>query len=445
MKALIIAAGEGKRIRNLSRDFPKPLIPLLGLSLIERAILSAREAGVREFVVVVGFKGKRIMERLGDGSRYGVKIDYIENPDWRRGNGLSVLKAKELISGKFLLMMADNVFDPGVLKDLLGRSVDKGGILVIDRKRREYIDIEDATKVRIEGELIRDIGKGLKDYDGIDCGIFLLSEDVFDAIEESIESGDDTLSGGIKVLAKKGRMRWFDIGERFWVDVDNEESFKTAERLLLKSLVKETDGPISRYLNRPISLRISRYLVNTKVTPNTISWLSFSLSMISGLIYFLGGWASIAIAGLLAQVSSIIDGCDGEVARLKFQMSRYGGWLDSVIDRYADGMIILGMSYASWIIARNYMAWVFGFLALMGSLLNSYTAIKYDQIVKERKVRFRFGRDVRLFVIMLGSLTGLIFFTLIFLSLITNAENIRRLILVRCCQLKHCGAPPAML
>ena len=97
MKALIIAAGKGSRLKSLTIVEPKPLIQLLGLSLIERIILTARQAGIDEFVIVIGYLEGKIKDKLGDGKRYGVKITYIENLEWQRGNGVSVLKVKEFL------------------------------------------------------------------------------------------------------------------------------------------------------------------------------------------------------------------------------------------------------------------------------------------------------------------------------------------------------------
>ncbi|GAI53590.1 unnamed protein product [marine sediment metagenome] len=79
MKALIIAAGDGGRLGNLTKHKPKPLIQLLGLSLIERVILTAKQAGINEFVITIGYLCDKVKARLGDGDRYGVKINYIEN------------------------------------------------------------------------------------------------------------------------------------------------------------------------------------------------------------------------------------------------------------------------------------------------------------------------------------------------------------------------------
>ena len=77
MKALIIAAGKGKRLKDITKKTPKPLISLLGLSLIERVILTAKQAGIDEFFIVTGYLGEKIKEKLGDGQKYGINISYI--------------------------------------------------------------------------------------------------------------------------------------------------------------------------------------------------------------------------------------------------------------------------------------------------------------------------------------------------------------------------------
>jgi Nucleoside-diphosphate-sugar pyrophosphorylase involved in lipopolysaccharide biosynthesis/translation initiation factor 2B, gamma/epsilon subunits (eIF-2Bgamma/eIF-2Bepsilon) len=121
MKGLIIAAGAGTRLKDLKMKKeakPKPLIKLLGLSLIERAMLTAKDAGIDEFVIVVGYLGEKIREKLGDGTKYGIHIEYVENDEWQRGNGVSVLKAKGLLNEKFVAFMADHIFEAETLKEL---------------------------------------------------------------------------------------------------------------------------------------------------------------------------------------------------------------------------------------------------------------------------------------------------------------------------------------
>jgi CDP-L-myo-inositol myo-inositolphosphotransferase len=206
---------------------------------------------------------------------------------------------------------------------------------------------------------------------------------------------------------------------------------------LFEKLKKNSDGPISRILNRPISNKISELLLRTNISPNQISLIGFAFGFFSALFFYFGDYIFLVIGGILVHLSSIIDGCDGEVARLKLIETKYGGWFDAVLDRYADGMIIFGMIHGHWILHNDIIIWTIGFMALVGSFLNSYTADKYDAIFGKKVIEvngIRIGRDVRLFLIFIGALSNQILITLVMLAIISNFESIRRLIVLR---LKH--------
>lgn len=81
------------------------------------------------------------------------------------------------------------------------------------------------------------------------------------------------------------------------------------------------------------------------MTPNQMSWAAFGIAILSFVSFVFG---QNIVAGLLAQLSSIVDGVDGSLARLKDMTSEFGGFLDSVLDRYADILIILGLTLWSW-------------------------------------------------------------------------------------------------
>ena len=433
MKALILAAGQG--IRQKENGDSKPLIPLLGLNFIERVILTAKKSGIKEFQIIIGYKGKRIKNKLGNGEKLGVNIDYIYNDEWRKGNGISVLKAKNYLQEPFILLMADHLFDYKILFALQQQTIeDDECILCVDKNHHKYLDVDDATKVFIEDGLIKDINKQLNHHNAIDTGIFLCTPVIFDALEESINRGNESLSAGIKILASRHKMKAFDISDKYWIDVDDDSALKNAKSFLLEKLKKNTDGPISRILNRPISIKISELLLKTNITPNQISLISFIFGLFGALFFYFGDYVFLVIGGILVHLSSIIDGCDGEVARLKLIESKYGGWFDAVMDRYADAIIIFGMVHGHWILHNDITIWTIGFMALMGSFLNSYTADKYDAIFRKEKNTIngmRMGRDVRLFLIFIGALSNQILITLVILAIISNFESIRRLIVLR--------------
>jgi len=426
MKVLIIASGRGRRIERVFS--PKPLLPLLGLSLIERIILTVKREGLKDFVIVVGYLKEKIKEKLGDGGRWGVNIEYVENKEWEKENGVSILCARSFIREKFILLMADHIFEGNILKKLLKQDLDCAGILCIDKNPGEYIDLNDATKVKLREGMVEDIGKDLEKWDAIDTGIFLLSPQIFEVLEENLSQGKTTLSEGIKALASRG-VRTIDIEDNFWIDIDTEKDLKNAERILLKKTRKLTDGIVSCYLNRPLSAFFTKMLVKEDISPNAISFLSFFIALLASFFFSQGGYFFNFLGGIFTQLSSVVDGCDGEIAKLKFKESEYGAWLDTCLDRYADALIILGICLG---LSRNVFLkniWVVGFFALLGSFMNSYTAIKYDALFREKNVRpkIRIGRDLRCFLIMVGAIFGRLFFILYLLALLTNAESIRRI------------------
>jgi len=106
---------------------------------------------------------------------------------------------------------------------------------------------------------------------------------------------------------------------------------------------KPTDGPVSRYINRRLSNPITKFIVrhNIDVTPNQMSILSAFIGMLSLPLYILN---NPVLAGILVQVSSVLDGVDGELARARNMVSRRGRFLDACLDRYTDFIILAGAS-----------------------------------------------------------------------------------------------------
>ncbi len=146
---------------------------------------------------------------------------------------------------------------------------------------------------------------------------------------------------------------------------------RNAERRLLAGLVKDTDGFMARYVERPLSLQISRFLAPTAITPNQISIVSIVVGL-SGAPFFLSGFSTWQTVGaLLLLVHSILDGCDGELARLKFQESRWGGvldfWGDNIVHMATFACMAIG-----WSLSANAM-WplLLGASAVLGNLASA--------------------------------------------------------------------------
>src|SRR5215831_10320664 len=138
-----------------------------------------------------------------------------------------------------------------------------------------------------------------------------------------------------------------------------------AEWRLLRRLVKDTDGFMARHVERPISLRIARRLASTGITPNQITLLSVGIGLSGALFFLCSQWVCQTIGALLFLAHSILDGCDGELARLKFQESRFGG----VIDYWGDNVVHIG------VFACMAIGWAFSIGALWPLLFGVAAAL----------------------------------------------------------------------
>ena len=234
MKVLIIAAGLGARLRGIAPS--KPLAAVNGKALIQNVIETASQAGIAEFVVVTGYQAaplEAFLDRFA--KRSGLSIETVHNPEWNRPNGLSVAAAHSVLGDEFVLLMCDHLFEPGLLTDLLGADRIPGGVtLAVDRRLdNALVDLDDVTRVLTDGHgAIVEIGKSLARYDAFDTGAFLATKGLIDAIRDDIAGGGDgSISGGMTRLAALGLARAFDVGDRFWLDVDDAAAWEHAERL----------------------------------------------------------------------------------------------------------------------------------------------------------------------------------------------------------------------
>ncbi|HYI41962.1 MAG TPA: NTP transferase domain-containing protein [Allosphingosinicella sp.] len=235
MKCLIIAAGQGTRLRSIAAS--KPLARIGGLPLIEHVVRRAAEGGASAFVVVTGYQPEPLEAFLQElAGRSGLPIEIVRNEDWERPNGLSVLAAAGRLDGDFLLLMSDHLFDPAIVRDMI--AADRGGAALTlgadHAVDNPLLDLDDATKIELgEDGRIRRIGKTLPNYDAIDTGIFIATPALLEALRASLAAGGTgSLSEGVQALADAGRAFTRDIGGRWWLDVDDEAAFAKAEAVL---------------------------------------------------------------------------------------------------------------------------------------------------------------------------------------------------------------------
>ncbi len=223
--AVILAAGRGERLNEFS-DVPKPLVPVDGVPLLERNLKCLRKAGVEEIIIVVGHRGNEIRRAL----RGEPGVRFVENPEWEKNSGLSLLAARSAVAGRpFFLTMADHIYSPDVLLGLQAYTPNGHSHLAVDPNLTRVYDQEHQLKVQLAGEYVTAVGRSLDETDAVDTRIALLSKGIFTALE-SVDN--PRVTDGFRVLAAQRVLLGHEIGGALWQDIDTPETLRHAEWLL---------------------------------------------------------------------------------------------------------------------------------------------------------------------------------------------------------------------
>ncbi len=418
--AVILCAGMGRRMGTLSDYTPKPLMKIAGREILYRIVKLLQNQGVESFIFVVNTKNRERIEEFV--KNLGLNYTLVINEHTERENGYSLYLAKDLIKGgKFVLVMGDHLYS----EEFVRKAIEGEGLIVDELAL--YTDRSEATKVLCEKGRVRDIGKNIERFNGYDTGFFVLRKDVFRVAERLVREREKVT---VSDIAKEAKIRCTFVSGEFWTDVDTPEEIEMVKRELVRASVKGAgDGMISRLINRKVSLWFSERLVD-RITPNQATLITFAIGVLSAVLVLL----SPALGGILYQVSSMLDGIDGEIARAGMRTTKFGGWLDSVLDRYVDFLFLSAL--ALWLKPNaDFLPWVF--LALFGSLMVSYTTERYrgayceDAYSVVKGLRFLLGkRDERVFLIMLFCLIGWIKAIFVLLAVITNLRVLLTIYLV---------------
>lgn len=232
-RAIVLAAGTGSRLVS-GEVFPKPLKSVAGKPLLLRILRTLASEGIREVVIVTGYKQELIREALEADGSLGVEISFVSNTQFQKKNGVSLLVAREFVEPNTLLTMADHLYAPAIVRRLNAFDLPDGAAaLGVDRAIPRCFDLDDATKVRTEAGRIVDISKELPAYDALDTGVFRIGPSLVESLAEVYDAnGDCSLSDGVRTLAQRGMFFACDVGDARWIDVDTPEAYAQAETML---------------------------------------------------------------------------------------------------------------------------------------------------------------------------------------------------------------------
>jgi phosphatidylglycerophosphate synthase len=159
--------------------------------------------------------------------------------------------------------------------------------------------------------------------------------------------------------------------------VRDDASARRAESLLLESLRKPQDGIVSRAINRSLSLRVTRVLARTDLRPNQLSVGILAFGALGAVGAAGGSYASMALGGLCFQIQSVLDGCDGELARLTFRGSRAGEWIDTLGDDFTNYGFFAGAAWGLHRAGLGALPLVLGAVGVGAGLVASLTEYRY--------------------------------------------------------------------
>ncbi|MBU0581100.1 MAG: CDP-alcohol phosphatidyltransferase family protein [Candidatus Margulisbacteria bacterium] len=210
------------------------------------------------------------------------------------------------------------------------------------------------------------------------------------------------------------------------------------------------EGLVGTLLIRKISIRITKHVARTNLTPNQITFISFLIGMAAAYLISTAVWKNMVVGGILVILSYVFDNVDGEIARLKGLGSKKGAFIDEILDRIKEGILFFTIALALYKQTNNYLAWVFGFIALFSVLMTNiiiqasgkldktalrsmheeFFLIKAFKRLRIKQSFFTLGIDIQLFIIALGAILNQLVLMLWFFMIVQNLYWITILVLV---------------
>ena len=243
MKAVLLAAGEGTRMRPLTANLPKPLLPVAGKPFLRHTLEALHGAGVRDVAILIGWQGHRVREAFGRGTDLGISISYEEQAQ-RLGTAHAIGSLRTHVDGPFLSVNGDVVVSAAALREMVAffekvRGPVMGLARVPDPRPFGVVELSDGKVVGLEEK-----PKSPKS-DLINAGVYIFDPDIFALIDATPRSprGEYEITDTIRTLLGKRDVFGFHLPDE-WIDVGRPWDLLRANAALLQSLRGSVRGEV---------------------------------------------------------------------------------------------------------------------------------------------------------------------------------------------------------
>ena len=365
--AIIVAGGRCIDGTDLSSITTKELV---GVPQLNRLIIVAQRAGINNFTIITDSDNYHALDNVETDKRIEAKISWHKKGDKIR-----------LGAEHYLVLQSNLVITPESLRELIDQKIAKNDFLIlVDQTDNPSLNLKNG---KVEGSFTSS---------GEAIGAFVASGR---ELKKTINSPDSLGEFVADKLSSSARVKYLQITGGYWYHLNgSEESFARAKDILFSNVGKTATGWVSRKINSKFSLPTSRQLVKTSLTPNMISVLLNVIGMLSGVFLALGHpvWGCFFL-----YVATVLDRCDGEVARVKLMETKTGQWVDTISDQFTVLSFFIGLTIGYYRVSDSNLAIVFGLFNLFvfffflawsfyylanytgsGSLVSYFTVDKYE-------------------------------------------------------------------
>lgn len=241
MKTVILAGGEGKRLRPFTYSEPKVMIPVANRSIMEYIVRALVTNHITDILIVVGYRKERIMSYFGDGDDFGADITYV-NQDKQLGNAHALFAAREHINGDFLVLPGDTLIDPRSIADLLGIGAGHGALVVESDMPAKYgVAILERNRIKNIAEKREDGGLG----NIVLTGAYKLPESFIEILVQNVEAGDYNLSHAIGMHLDRMKLEPI-FCQGLWIDAVYPWDLLEVNHAALATAQLQTAGKIEK-------------------------------------------------------------------------------------------------------------------------------------------------------------------------------------------------------